>query len=411
MAATDHLRTFRETRDRQGLAAALAKAPLEVHEDLRRVLKEVSAHLPLALVTVSPEWYAERLLETLFPDVVWASIVTYADVDRHKPYPDAFRLAAQQMNIPATEVLVVGDNWGDVEGAYHAGMQVALATWHVVDSYALGFIPDAVLKSPEELLWYLTSPALGRPFLEAWLMDEDWEALDYGAPFPAWTDVPGVPSLPVGVLGRYFPRYDRTLHLHDAHLLSQQIVAKEGPDPFQMPQSWSWPLWSILASQDVDIVTVVPAKPGKDRRLERMLEELKDEGTMTYLPDLLAFEEGTPDVKRLPAAERYPTIKKHLRVQGDCRGKRVLVFDDVLTQGATLHAATDRLLEAGAVEVKRLAIARTISSELFEVSDETRRCPRCDALLKRQKRRYDGVYFWGCSAFSRTGCTYTENAS
>lgn len=411
LAATDHLRTFRETGNRQGLAASLAASPLDVHQDLVHVLTEVSAHVPVALVTVSPRWYAERLLETLCPDIKWASVVTYADVTRPKPYPDAFRIAAQHMNVPPDQVLVVGDHRNDVEAAYHAQMQVALATWHVEDSNALKLIPDAVLTEPSDLLMYLTSPALGRPFLEAWLMDEDWEALDYAESFPAWTDVPDQEVLSVGVLGRYFPRYGQTLHLHNAHLLSQQIVEKERPGPFCMPDTWLHPLGTMLAAHDVDIVTVIPAKPGKDQRLERMLDQLQGEHGAAYMPDLLAFEPGTPDVKTLSVTERYPTIKQYLRVQGDCRGKRVLVLDDVLTQGATLQAATERLREAGAVEVRRLAIVRTISPKLFTVEDEVRFCPRCREPLRLQRRKRDGAPFWGCTAYFTTGCDYKVDAT
>ncbi|RJF75702.1 HAD family hydrolase [Deinococcus cavernae] len=229
LADTRQLEPFRRNQDRQGLETALCSTQPYVHEDLRRVLRETSDVVPIAIVTVSPRWYAERLLNTLFPDIEWNAIVTYGDVDRPKPFPDGLRLAAEKLNVNPEDVLVVGDSRDDVEAAYHAGMQVALATWHVTDPEAIRFIPDAVMEAPEGVLVYLTSPTLCLPYLEAWLTDEDWEALDYLDPYPAFTDVPGQPALPVSVLGRYFPNYDQTLDLHSKLGLGQFCVGVVKP--------------------------------------------------------------------------------------------------------------------------------------------------------------------------------------
>lgn len=409
LAATDHLATYRRNRDQSGLESALRTQTPEVHNELLAVLEQVSEYVPVAVVTVAPRWYAERILNLLFPSFKWATIVTYEDVARPKPFPDAFRLAAERLNVDPTYILVVGDSRDDIEAAYHAGMQTALATWHFRDEEGLRFVPDTVLDTPGDLLHYLTSPVLGLPYLEAWLMDEDWEELDWIPPFPATTSVPGQPGLPVGILGRYFPNYDQTLKLHEKHLLSQQIITKERPGPFQIPEPWIHPLAQLVACQQVDIITVIPAKPGKDQRLERLLELIKVEGNKEYLPDLLRFTPGMKDVKRLSAPEKYAEVSAHLTVNGNCAGKRVLVLDDVLTQGATMQAATDKLLEAGASAVERMAIAKTVSPTLFRERDEVRHCQKCGAIMAHRRRKADQKTFWSCSQHFRTGCDYTEN--
>lgn len=44
---------------------------------------------------------------------------------------------------------------------------------------------------------------------------------------------------------------------------------------------------------------------------------------------------------------------------GEVRGRRLLLVDDVMTSGASLHAAARALLAAGAAEVRAAVVART----------------------------------------------------
>lgn len=55
-----------------------------------------------------------------------------------------------------------------------------------------------------------------------------------------------------------------------------------------------------------------------------------------------------------PHLFRVPTAQQAL-----VRGRRILVIDDVMTTGATMRAATDALLKAGAAAVSALVVART----------------------------------------------------
>ncbi len=69
----------------------------------------------------------------------------------------------------------------------------------------------------------------------------------------------------------------------------------------------------------------------------------------------------TPPQTRLPWKERRKNIRGAFVVQEDLAGEHVLVVDDVLTTGATLHELARNLKQAGAATVTGCVVARTIS--------------------------------------------------
>lgn len=71
----------------------------------------------------------------------------------------------------------------------------------------------------------------------------------------------------------------------------------------------------------------------------------------------------TPPQRTLPRSERLRNLQgafavDPLRVR-EVRGQRLLLVDDVMTSGASLHAAAQVLLQAGAAQVSAIVLART----------------------------------------------------
>lgn len=71
----------------------------------------------------------------------------------------------------------------------------------------------------------------------------------------------------------------------------------------------------------------------------------------------------TPPQRTLPRAERLGNLQgafavEPLRAQ-QLRGQRLVLIDDVMTSGASLHAAAQVLLQAGAAQVSAIVLART----------------------------------------------------
>ena len=111
-----------------------------------------------------------------------------------------------------------------------------------------------------------------------------------------------------------------------------------------------------------DAIAHVPATKAAYRRrgfdhAELIARSLSDR-TGIMLVDGLA-RPRTRDQRKLTGAQRVANLAGSFEARPDVCGElRILLVDDVYTTGATLCAATDALLAAGAREVRCLTFAR-----------------------------------------------------
>jgi predicted amidophosphoribosyltransferase len=123
--------------------------------------------------------------------------------------------------------------------------------------------------------------------------------------------------------------------------------------------------------EEYHLLTPVPAYTGPGarrtwdhmaavaRRLDAMLA-----GSWQVCPGLVSKRVETPPLQGRSGADRRRLaagpLRRSLQVRPDAelRGTRVLVIDDVLTEGSTLNEVARSLVRAGAIEVAGLVIAR-----------------------------------------------------
>lgn len=131
----------------------------------------------------------------------------------------------------------------------------------------------------------------------------------------------------------------------------------------------SHPAWF----EEFDVLTAVPAYTGPGARrawdpLGAVLAELRPllGPVWAVEPGLVVKSRETPGMAGLGWAERQAVARGPLRaalVAGDgvdVRGSRVLVLDDVLTDGSTLREVAAVLRRAGASDVAGLVLARPV---------------------------------------------------
>ena len=142
---------------------------------------------------------------------------------------------------------------------------------------------------------------------------------------------------------------------------------------FQHQAGWDRPLATLMLSapgaddalDTADWVLPIPlshqrlAERGYNQSwlLARQLEPSKADA------HLLLRTRDTPSQRTLPRAERLANLAGAFAVEplraAQLRNKNVLLIDDVMTSGASVHTASRVLLQAGAAKVSALVLART----------------------------------------------------
>ena len=125
-------------------------------------------------------------------------------------------------------------------------------------------------------------------------------------------------------------------------------------------------MFPILLSQfrDADMLAFVPMTPRavKERgynQAELLANVLSQRCGIPLERELLVKTRETAEQKDLSAAERAKNLQGSIRVheRAVCRGKNIVLIDDVMTTGATASVAAKAILRAGALRVYVLTVA------------------------------------------------------
>lgn len=111
----DRSRFFAETWN-------LNPAEFIVHaSDIRERLRAIAQ--PVLLLSAAPRVWVDRALQYMNIDDIFGDNIISGDPDLRKPNPDVFRQAAERLNVPACDVISVGDQeHTDIVPAQSIGM-------------------------------------------------------------------------------------------------------------------------------------------------------------------------------------------------------------------------------------------------------------------------------------------------
>ena len=348
----------------------------------------------VGVVTSSPELYATAVLRQF--RIPYDVLVSYGDTTNHKPNPDPLQEALRRLGVQASaQIFYIGDDVGDVEASYHAGLMSVAVQWGPASIFELASAaPDIFIGKPTTLL--RRDRLAGRGYIG--------EAFTSGSPFHAhWGSVLHCDEGPaVYALGRYFTASDPR---HATSALSAAVLALKNNDgPGEV---FGECVGRAIDSLDwtPDYIVPVPMKPSQQRnRFEKLLEFARDhidEDTEITLDGLNCVKE-IEGYKQMNPLERAEAIKGAFKTRYTWRGAKILLLDDVYTTGGTSGECVRVLRADGAGDVRIMALAkdqRTFSRKT---------CPACGSSMKIWVNHTTGAKFWGCSGYPEQ-CQNTED--
>lgn len=348
----------------------------------------------IGVFTRSPRHYAETLLDLAYPGLAWDFLLAFEDTPQPKPSGEGIRRAMVRFNIPdPSTVWMVGDSPVDIRAAYDSGCQVILdtTTWPRTpaprrrdDWKALERMPDAIISSAADLQTTLDSHMSYLPVAER-LQQTACAPIPNRHPFARIEKFGAFDhereKHDIHYLGRHFST--QAQHRANWHQVTNDIHAMK--NALVVPNYWVAAIGAFLQNLvrrnphltfgSSLVVTVVPAKPGRTRRLEAMLTQLSTvhaqralvNARVSFTPDLMRYREGvlSHHGEGLSKEQRIENVRNHLEVIAGSgyENKHVVVIDDVATTGASLIYARKYLMAAGARQVTCLSLTKAINTQ------------------------------------------------
>ena len=357
---------------------------------------ELPAHLKakghsIAIVTSSPRWYAEQLIEDY--KISTDALVAWDDTELHKPEPEPINMALDQLGADAEHACFVGDSIVDVQARYHAGIVSIGAGWGVEDYGAFSSAaPDVLLRKPGSLLRF-----------------RNLERRGYLAEVRCSGKTPKVHRgsvLPCGLsprsysLGRYFKTEDPR---HDGSALAASLLELKNTDRPAKALGQALTAFIQQVGWTPDFIVPVPPKPNETRnRFQAVLESVKLPDDTQVKSDGLKCVREVKAYKSKRPRERSEAVRRAFESQYDWNGNRVLLLDDVFTTGATSKECARVLSADNASEVRIVAFGR--DQQAFA----TKACPQCGRPMRIRTNRSTDQQFWGCSGYPEY-CKNTED--
>lgn len=128
LLSSEHLRSARHRRAPCILAELPEFNGTVLYDGIERAVRRL-CHARSALITSSPRWYVDQLLDHVLPDVTFDLLVTYDDVRSIKPDPEALLLALTRLRVSPGHAVYIGDDHVDYAACLAADVRFLGAGW------------------------------------------------------------------------------------------------------------------------------------------------------------------------------------------------------------------------------------------------------------------------------------------
>lgn len=107
----------------------------------------------MAIVSTKERRTVERGLQLMNADHYFEFLIGIDDVEHVKPHPEPVLKAIRKLGVSKEDVMMIGDNYHDIEAGKNAGIKTAGVAWSIKgEAYLNQYKPDYMLQHMEDLL-------------------------------------------------------------------------------------------------------------------------------------------------------------------------------------------------------------------------------------------------------------------
>jgi len=99
-----------------------------IFQDIINLIQYLKEFYSLGIVTSSPGVYAKKIIE--YHNLTIPLLITYHDTKNHKPHPEPILKGCEQLGLPPSKVISVGDDFKDIEASNRAGCTSIFVSWN-----------------------------------------------------------------------------------------------------------------------------------------------------------------------------------------------------------------------------------------------------------------------------------------
>ncbi len=371
---------------------------LYTENDLQNLRAE-NPSMKFALFSLAPVAYLEVIDNLAYPEFQWDSVVSYENITDNRFKPNGFGIELLMHEFGLTDpskVVMVGDSVKDVASAYNAGCYAVLdkSSWpkFIAKKHwsALKLVPDLVIESQGQLSDFIKDQGKFLPALECLINKGNsevrvndihnlrYDGFNY---FPPYENRDFKKNIIIYSAGRLYPNYESLENRRKWHAVTDIIYKQKNSEEFG--KSW---ISAILGFIDFHykklhlrtrplVISSIPDRPGRISRQKALIEQLEKhfdafenneerKQKVRFSYNVLNFKPSARSNSgdRLSFFDRFTNVNDNLFVvdNKEVVGTDYLIIDDVVTTGASLMYAKQKLQKAGARNVVLFALAKTM---------------------------------------------------
>lgn len=303
------------------------------------VAEVIDSGIPWAVVTNSPSAAPRRFFDAQIGHAPKVT-VAYHDTESHKPNPEPFLKALDQLGIaPSRRVLAIGDEPGDVVAAARAGITAGSTS---PDAF-VNALPDVFVAHPSGI----RHPERASRLATAW----EYPGESFAC-FQVQGSESGSAALTVG--GRYDVQGEGV-----SRLIQESKNAPPWPKP--LIEIASNLIGQVVDSRITAQLVTIPSRGRSPDRFAELRTVLADRWDLKEAKLQWARETMSQRMTR-SARERRSNMADAFTSDGLEPGSTVIVLDDVRTSGETLNAAASAIRSTGGVP-HIVALTQTFRAE------------------------------------------------